>query len=166
MLMTPPNYTLRVVHATCTDTVRRFRRPTRPPSLVRMSENQRDSYTVAVGKRLAEARRATVPRITQAKAAELLTAATGEELSAQAIANYEQGIRLPAPPTVAALCKIYGTATAPYVLGLEDGPQSMREVSLLRKYRMADERGKYAIDRIADVESPPVEGDDARSDVA
>lgn len=131
-----------------------------------MQENQRDSYTVAVGKRLAAARREAVPRITQAKAAELLALETGEELSAQAIANYEQGTRLPAPPTVAALCKIYGTATAPYVLGLEDGPQSMRETSLLRKYRMADERGRYAIDRIADIESPDIAGDSEKSDVA
>jgi len=127
-----------------------------------MAKNQRDSYTVAVGKRLAAARRAAEPPITQARAAELLAELTGEELSAQAIANYEQGIRLPSPPTVAALCKVYGTATASFVLGLDDGPQSMREALLLTKYRLADERGKYAIDRVADVESPDLSGEDGQ----
>ncbi len=124
-----------------------------------MPKKQRDSYTVAVGERLAAARRAVVPKLTQAKAAELFGAATGEEISAQAIANYEQGTRLPSPPTVAALCTIYGTTTASAVLGLSDGPQSIRESALLHKYRLADDRGKYAMDRLADVESLEVTGD-------
>lgn len=131
-----------------------------------MTGNQKDSYTVAVGERLAAARRAAPDRITQAKAAERLAELTGEELTAQAIANYEQGIRLPSPPTVAALCKIYGTATTASVLGLEDGPQSMRELALLQKYRLADDRGKYVIDRLADVESPDVTGDEFKPGTA
>lgn len=90
---------------------------------------------------------------------------TGEELTAQAIANYEQGIRLPSPPTVVALCKIYGTSTTSEILGLDDGPQSMRELALLMKYRLADDRGKSAIDRLADVESPELTGG-SREDAA
>ena len=158
MVIDQKNYTIRGVHARCSDTLRRFQSPTRLHSMAFMVENQRDSYTVAVGKRLADARRNASPRITQARAAELFANETGEEISSQAIANYEQGIRLPSPPTVAVLCRIYGTATAPAVLGLEDGPQNMREATLLQKYRLADDRGKYAIDRIADVESPEVSG--------
>lgn len=121
-----------------------------------MSEKLKDSYTVEVGRRLAEARRQVVPKMTQARAAEAVSKEAGEELSSQAIANYEQGTRLPSPLIVDALCRIYGTTTASYVLGLGDAPQSVREATLLKKYRAADERGRYAIDRIADVESPEV----------
>ena len=122
-----------------------------------MSKNQKDSYTVAVGDRLAAARKEVVPKMTQAKAAERLTIAMGEEITSQAIANYEQGIRLPHPRIIDALCEIYGTATPSFVLGLHDAPQSMREMTLLRKYRLADQRGKYALDRLADSESAALE---------
>lgn len=131
-----------------------------------MSKNQKDRYAVAVGKRLAAARKAAATRITQARAAELYEQITGEVITSQAIANYEQGLRLPSPPTVAALCQIYGTATTSEVLGLQDGPQSMRELTLLRKYRAADERGKYAIERLADVESSEMTGDPSKPQTA
>lgn len=147
------NYTNRVVHARCSNTIRRFQEPKQVRIVGFMSENQKDSYTVSVGERLAAARRAAATKITQAKAAELFTELTGDELTSQAIANYEQGTRLPSPPTVAALCKIYGTSTTAEILGLDDGPQSMRELALLKKYRLADDRGKYALDRLADAES-------------
>lgn len=122
-----------------------------------MSKNQKDSYTVSVGDRLAAARKEVHPKLTQAKAAELLSALMGEEITGQAIANYEQGTRLPHPKIVDGLCEIYGNVSAAFVLGFHDAPQSMRETTLLKKYRMADDRGKYALDRLADVESTTVE---------
>lgn len=94
----------------------------------------------------------------------MLAEMTGREVTAQAVANYEQGIRLPSPMTVDALARIYGNVTASYILGLSDAPQSMRERSLLAKYRMADDRGKYAIDRIAEHESSEIAGDKQGND--
>ena len=122
-----------------------------------MPKDQRDTYTVAVGERLAVARKTVVPRMTQAKAAELLSKELKESVTSQSIANYEQGIRLPNPQVGDALCQIYGTATASFVLGLSDAPQSVRELTHLKKYRLADERGKYALDRLAESEQAIVE---------
>jgi transcriptional regulator with XRE-family HTH domain len=124
-----------------------------------MSKNQKDSYAVAVGERLALARREAVPKITQARAAEQLSEVMGETFTSSAVANYEQGLRLPSPPIVDALCQIYGTATASYILGLSDAATSVRELKMLQKYRIADERGKYAIDSLADSQSAIVSDD-------
>lgn len=118
-----------------------------------MPTNQKDSYAVAVGERLAAARKAAVPPMTQAKAAERLSETIGRMFSSTAVSNYEQGLRLPGPPVVDALCQIYGTATASFILGLSDAAQSVRELKMLEKYRVADERGKYAIDSLADSQS-------------
>lgn len=118
-----------------------------------MPKNQKDSYALAVGERLAVARRNVVPRMTQAKAAEQLSKLLLRDFSSTALANYEQGSRLPSPPVVDALCHIYGTATASYILGLSDAAASVRELKMLQKYRVADERGKYAIDSLADSQS-------------
>lgn len=124
-----------------------------------MPKNQKDSYAVAVGERLALARKGAAPKITQAKAAEQLSEIVGKTVSPTAIANYEQGLRLPSPPVVDALCQIYGTATASYILGLSDAATSVRELKMLQKYRVADERGKYAIDSLADSQSAIVKFD-------
>lgn len=122
-----------------------------------MPKNHKDSYAVAVGERLAAARKAAVPTITQAKAADEVTKITGKSISPTAIANYEQGARLPSPPTIDALCQIYGTATPSFILGLSDAAQSVRELKMLQKYRIADDRGKYAIDSLADSQSAIIE---------
>ena len=124
-----------------------------------MSKNQKDSYAVAVGERLALARKEAVPKITQARAAEQLSKLMGGNFTPQAVANYEQGLRMPTPPVVDALCQIYGTATASYILGLSDAATSVRELKMLQKYRVADERGKYAIDSLADSQSAIVKID-------
>lgn len=118
-----------------------------------MSKNQKDSYALAVGERLAVARKEAVPKMTQARAAEQLSKLMRRDFSPTALANYEQGLRLPSPPVVDALCQIYGTATASYILGLSDAARSVRELKMLEKYRIADERGKYAIDSLADSQS-------------
>ena len=117
----------------------------------------RDDYVAAVGRRLAEARTAVVPKLSQSKAAEAASQILGAEITPQALGNYEQGTRLPTPPVVDALCSVYQTFTAAYVLGLSEAPQSQRELKLLEKYRLADERGKYAIDRLSDAESQSLE---------
>lgn len=122
-----------------------------------MSTNQKDSYAVAVGERLAAARKAAVPPMTQAKAAERLSEIIGKTFGSTTVANYEQGLRLPAPPVVDALCQIYGTATASSILGLRDAARSVRELKMLEKYRLADERGKYAIDSLAESQSAIVD---------
>ena len=120
----------------------------------------RDDYVAAVGRRLAEARTAVVPKLSQSKAAEAASQILGAEITPQALGNYEQGTRLPTPPVVDALCSVYQTFTAAYVLGLSEAPQSQRELKLLEKYRLADERGKYAIDRLSDAESDSMTGPD------
>lgn len=123
-----------------------------------MSRNtDRDEYTAAVGRRLAEARKSATPRLSQAAAAEAASRLLGTDITPQALGNYEQGTRLPSPPVVEALCTVYGTLTAAYVLGLYAAPMNQREALLLEKYRLADERGKYAIDRLSDAESQAID---------
>lgn len=118
-----------------------------------MQENQSDSYSIEVGERLAEARRAVVPKMTQAAAAQHLGELMGRPYPPSRIGNYEQGTRQPHPQIVAALCQIYGTATPSYVLGFDEAPRDMREAVHLKKYRMADERGKLAIDSVTESQS-------------
>jgi len=118
-----------------------------------MTNNQKDTYAVEVGERLAAARRSIAPALTQARAAEQASAILGKSITSTALANYEQGSRLPSPMIVDALCRVYGNTTASYILGLSDAPQSMRELRMLEKYRLADDRGKYAIDSVAESQS-------------
>ncbi|MGY4695980.1 helix-turn-helix domain-containing protein [Xylella fastidiosa subsp. sandyi] len=72
---------------------------------------KRDSYAIAVGERLAAARKAVVPAMTQGKAAELLSKSLGKHITAATISGYESGHRLPHVFLVNALCSIYGTLT-------------------------------------------------------
>lgn len=151
-------YTVRVAHARCSYTARLLHGSADLSRLPRMSKNNdRDDYTAAVGRRLAEARKSAIPRLSQAAAAEAASRVLGTEISPQALGNYEQGTRLPNPPVVEALCSVYGTLTAAYVLGLSAAPMNQRETVLLEKYRLADERGKYAIDRLSDAESQAID---------
>lgn len=135
----------------------------RGSKLAFMSKNQKDSYAVAVGERLASARKDAVPKMTQVRAAEQLSEVMRKTFTPTALANYEQGLRLPSPPVIDALCQIYGTATASYVLGLSDAATSVRELKMLQKYRIADERGKYSIDSLADAQSVIVKSDRDRN---
>lgn len=101
--------------------------------------------------------------MTQVRAAEQLSEVMRKTFTPTALANYEQGLRLPSPPVIDALCQIYGTATASYVLGLSDAATSVRELKMLQKYRIADERGKYSIDSLADAQSVIVKSDRDRN---
>ncbi len=60
-----------------------------------MPTKKKDSYAIAVGERLAAARKAVVPAMTQSKAAELLSKSLGKHITAATISGYESGHRLP-----------------------------------------------------------------------
>ncbi|KXB19392.1 helix-turn-helix domain-containing protein [Xylella fastidiosa] len=114
-----------------------------------MPTKNRDSYAIDVGRRLADARRAAVPRINQKDAAEYLSKRLNKRVSHTTISNYESGSRLPTPPIVDVLCQFYGTLPAAYVLGI----LTIREAHLLQKYKLASEEKKREFDRLTDAQS-------------
>ncbi len=78
-------------------------------------------------------------------------AARTSSLSKSRISNYEQGLRRMGLEEARELAAALGTATATYLLCLEDeGQVSERESALLELYRHADNRGKETILRIAE----------------
>ena len=90
-----------------------------------------DGLRLDIGRRLKEARiRSAIG--SQADAARLLTEALGEAIEPSRIGNYEQGLRLPDPITVAALCKLYDTWPSA-IYGFAEAPQSSEEAKLLAK---------------------------------
>ena len=113
-----------------------------------------------VGRRLREARMAVNPRMTQADAARDLGRLLGEEIEPSRVGNYEQGSRLPDLIVVRALARIYDVSPA-WIYDLEDAAATPSEQMLLKKYRQTDERGKRAIQSIA--ESQPADAYQAGS---
>ncbi len=77
-----------------------------------MPTKKKDSYAIAVGERLADARREAIPPISQKDAAEYLSKRLNKRVSHTTISNYESGSRLPTPPIVDVLCRFYGTPTS------------------------------------------------------
>ncbi|QPB73307.1 helix-turn-helix domain-containing protein [Xylella fastidiosa] len=117
------------------------------------TKKSKDSFTVAVGKRLAAARKAVVPAITQSEAAALLSKSLGKNITGPTISGYESGHRLPPVPLVSELCRIYGTLTAAYIFHIDNAAETMQESNLLTAFRLADARGKRAITSLARAES-------------
>jgi transcriptional regulator with XRE-family HTH domain len=67
-------------------------------------------------------------------------------LSKSRISNYEQGLRRPGIEEARALATALGTASATYLLCLEDeGFLSDQEAELVRFFRETDQRGRDAI---------------------
>lgn len=105
-----------------------------------------------IGARLAEAR--TGAGLTQGEATDALNRMgfrnkDGNPLEPSRLGNYEQGKRMPDHLLVKALCKIYG-AFPSKIYGFDEAPQEKDELALLSKYRQTDERGKRAVQSIAD----------------
>src|SRR3546814_7408008 len=78
-----------------------------------------------------------------------LSRAMGETIEPSAIGNYEQGTRLPDPITIQHLCSLY-QASPSAIYGFDDAPASKEEEALLHKYRMTDDRGRRAIQGVAE----------------
>lgn len=110
-------------------------------------KEQLHEYKREVGIRLKKAREAAGE--TQASAAIKLGKATGSEIEPSRIGNYEQGKRLPDPPVMRLLCEIYGTWPST-IYGFEEAPASKEEAVLLMKFRETDDRGRKAIQGIAE----------------
>jgi transcriptional regulator with XRE-family HTH domain len=89
----------------------------------------------------------------QSSAAHKLSERIGKPVEPSRIGNYEQGIRLPDPVTVLNLSEIYRTKPS-YIYGFEDAPINPEEETLLKKYRQTDERGKRAIQSLAESQPP------------
>src|SRR6185312_3912783 len=104
-----------------------------------------------VGRRLRESRIAAGVG-SQAEAAIRLSTALGTTVEPSRIGNYEQGTRLPDPLTVRELAAIYGTS-ASALYGFAEAPSGRDEQALLAKYRQTDDRGKRAIQSIAESQS-------------
>lgn len=107
-----------------------------------------DELKTEIGQRLREAR--TKSGIgSQATAAKLLSDALGETVEPSRIGNYEQGTRLPDPVTISALCAIYSTWPSA-IYGFDEAPASPDESKLLERYRQTDDRGRRAIQGVAE----------------
>lgn len=132
------------------------------PSRMNSSMRKRD-YRREVGRRL-KAARLEAKAGTQAEVASKLSAALGETIEPSAIGNYEQGTRLPDPITMQSLCALYG-ASPSAVYGFNDAPQSRDEELLLQKYRMTDDRGRRAIQSIAESQPAYMRPDQPRKAV-
>lgn len=107
-----------------------------------------EAYKKELGLRL-KAARLTAGIKTQGEAADLLGRSLGEELDHSRVSNYEQGLRLPDPLTMKALAAVYGT-TASALYGLDEAVKNQEEQVLLTKYRLTDDRGRVAIQSIAE----------------
>lgn len=112
------------------------------------SKTRKSAYRKEVGGRL-KAARIDSKIGTQADVAAGLSRLMGETIEPSAIGNYEQGTRLPDPITVQHLCSLYQVSPSA-IYGFNDAPASKEEQTLLQKYRMTDDRGRRAIQSIAE----------------
>lgn len=123
--------------------------------LLGMDHSDRDSLSVEIGNRLAKAR--VGAKMTQEQAAEELTKkgfrnSNGGAIGNTVIANWEQGKRSPRDlRMVMALADIYGVSYS-WLLCDPGAPESREEITLIQKFRHTDERGKRAIQGIADAQ--------------
>lgn len=107
------------------------------------------AHTRMTGARLRAARKAA--GLTQEQAANHLASHTGEPCPPSRIGNWEQGTRLIGPAALQILAKLYG-ASPSSIYGFDDAPSKPDELALLEKYRGTDDRGKRAIQGIADAQ--------------
>lgn len=111
-------------------------------------------YRQEIGQRLARAR--DKAGFTQAQAAAALSRMghlnrEGGPLPPSRIGNYEQGQRLPDPLMMQDLCELYGTFPSA-IYGFDEAPQTPDEAALTQKYRRTDDRGKRALQGVADAQ--------------
>jgi transcriptional regulator with XRE-family HTH domain len=103
--------------------------------------------TKKIGQRLRAARQAQGLSLSE------LSARTGS-LSKSRISNYEQGIRRMGLEEAQELALALGSVTPTYLLCLDDtDPLSEPERALVERFRLADERGRETILRIADAQA-------------
>jgi transcriptional regulator with XRE-family HTH domain len=109
--------------------------------------------TKKIGQRLRAARQAQGLSLSE------LSARTGS-LSKSRISNYEQGIRRMGLEEAQELALALGSVTPTYLLCLDDtDPLSEAERALVERFRLADERGRETILRIADAQADYKPGD-------
>jgi transcriptional regulator with XRE-family HTH domain len=109
--------------------------------------------TKKIGQRLRAARQAQGLSLSE------LSARTGS-LSKSRISNYEQGIRRMGLEEAQELALALGSVTPTYLLCLDDtDPLSESERALVERFRLADERGRETILRIADAQADYKPGD-------
>jgi transcriptional regulator with XRE-family HTH domain len=109
--------------------------------------------TKKIGQRLRAARQAQGLSLSE------LSARTGS-LSKSRISNYEQGIRRMGLEEAQTLAQALGSVTPTYLLCLDDtDPLSEPERALVERFRLADERGRETILRIADAQADYKPGD-------
>jgi len=113
------------------------------------TDDQLDHYKREVGARLRHARQKA--GLTQAEAAALLSSRqpADDPIPPSRIGNYEQGTRLPDPLMMQSLCDIYSTWPSA-IYGFSESPSNMEEATLIAKYRRTDDRGRKAIQSIAE----------------
>lgn len=115
------------------------------------TNDEMQTFKDELGLRLKNAR--LTANETQASAAEKLSQRLGKLIEPSRIGNYEQGNRLPDPLTVMHLCEIYG-AMPSLIYGFPEAPATREEAALVMKYRQTDDRGRRAIQSLA--ESQPL----------
>jgi len=111
--------------------------------------NKKPTAEQLIGSRLRAARIAAGH--TQKTATDALAERMGTELWPSKIAAYEQGRHMPKIDLLKELCNLYG-ADPVYILGITDAPFARDEKALLDNYRSTDERGKRAIQSIAEAQ--------------
>jgi len=120
-----------------------------------MKFSDRDSLSEEIGNRLSKARKDADMK--QHEAAEELTKRgfrndKGEAIGPSLIANWEQGKRSPRDlRMLMELANIYQVSYA-WLVCDPGAPQDRQEITLIEKYRDTDERGKRAIQGIADAQ--------------
>ena len=115
-------------------------------------ETQLEHHRMAMGARLKAARAAA--GLSQADVARLMGEATGEQVPPSRIGNYEQGKRSPNPFDLQILADICRVSVAE-LYGLPGAALGEDELTLLKKYRQTDERGRKAIHSVADAQPEP-----------
>ena len=121
------------------------------------TDDKLEQYKRDVGQRLQAARIAAGE--TQATAAAKLSERLQPEqepIPPSRIGNYEQGLRLPDPLVMQTLCEIYGTWPSA-IYGFAEAPTTTEEAVLIQKYRQTDDRGRRAIQGIAESQPTYVE---------
>jgi transcriptional regulator with XRE-family HTH domain len=108
------------------------------------------TFKAKLGGRLRKARIAAGQ--SQSSAARRLSERIGKPVEPSRIGNYEQGTRLPDPLIVLNLSEIYQTNPA-CIYGFEDAAVNREEVALLKNYRQTDDRGRRAIQSVAESQS-------------
>lgn len=125
-------------------------------------QTTKDPLAIAIGERLAAARAKS--GMSQAELAAAVSRMMGDDVAPSRIANYEQGVRTMRVEMAPFLARALGV-TPSYLYGFTEAAQSPDELALLTKYRVTDERGRRAIQGVADDQPAAYDAavDDSRS---